>query len=315
MPTISKRRLMITGSDGFVGKNIVRQVAADDAGTFDLIDFCDPETGLRPDIRDEAALGRTIAFGKPDVLIHLAAIAAPREAQRSPASAWAVNVIGTFNIAQSILAHAPETRLIWAGSSEAYGNSFNDHELPIRENAALEPLNAYGATKAASDIMLRQMAQNGLQVVTFRPFNHTGPGQTTDYVVPAFASQIARIESGLQEPVIHVGNLEAQRDFLDVRDVVDAYLTAAKSKEIHPGKRYNVSTGKPISIRYILDTLLESAEMDISIETDTKLYAKNLVPTASGNNEAVLRDFGWEPKIPINDTIFSVLETYRIASR
>jgi len=308
---MSKRRLMITGSDGFVGKHIIQQITGDDDGTFELIDFCDPQTRLRPDIRDEGALGRTIASGKPDVLIHLAAIAAPREAQKSPSVAWAVNVLGTLNVAQSILAHSPETRLIWAGSSEAYGVSFNEHELPIRENVALEPVNAYGATKAASDIMLRQMAESGLQVVIFRPFNPTGPGQTTDYVVPAFASQIAKIEAGLQEPVIHVGNLEAQRDFLDVRDVVNAYLAAAKSREIYPGRRYNISTGKPISIKFVLDSLLKMSPIDIAVRIDSERYAKNQVPIASGSNDAMMTDFGWMPTIGIEATLGSVLASFR----
>ncbi len=172
---MSKRRLLVTGSQGFVGRALVERIHASAAGRFELVDFIDPENGGRPDIRDRQALERAMTSAKPDAVVHLAAIAAPRQAQKDPSEAWMVNVIGTLNIASA--ARSIGARLVWSGSSEAYGNAFNRHEDPVREEAALEPMSAYGATKAAADLMLRQMAEDGLQAVIFRPFNHSGPAR------------------------------------------------------------------------------------------------------------------------------------------
>ena len=308
---MSRLRIIITGSQGFVGKRLAEVITANAAKDVDLIEFLDPETGTRPDIKDRPAIDRAIASAQPDCLIHLAAIAAPREAQKNPAEAWSVNVMGTFHLAQALLTHAPHARMIWSGSSEAYGQSFNSQSLPIRENVPLDPLTSYGATKAAADIMLRQMSRSGLDAVVFRPFNHTGPGQSTDYVVPAFASQIAQIEAGLKPPVIYVGNLSACRDFLDVSDVVDAYLGAARSPRSLAGGCYNISTGEPVRVETILEILLQAARIDISVQVDPARYVENPVPIASGDNSALRDAINWRPKTPLEQTLLAVLDEHR----
>lgn len=308
---MSKRCVMITGSKGFVGQNITMTILNEHQDEFLLVDFVDPATGQAPDIRDALAVNRTILHRKPDFLIHLAAIAAPRSAQDDPSGAWAVNMMGTLNLAQAILQHSRHTRMIWSGSSEAYGNSFNVSTLPIIENVALEPLSTYGATKAAADIMLRQMTELGLNVIIFRPFNHSGPGQSTDYVIPTFASQIAKIEANLQEPVINVGNLEARRDFLNVKDVVKAYMLALVRPDMQPGKRYNISTSDPISIKHILDYYLTITNLDISVHVDKGRFINSPIPVATGDFSALRHACGWSPKITIEETLQSVLNYER----
>lgn len=308
---MSKQSLMITGSRGFVGCAITNTILKDYTDTFELVDFIDPETGRGTDIRDANAVNRTISNAKPNCLIHLAAVAAPRDAQSDPSGAWAVNLVGTLNVAHAILNESPLTRMVWSGSSEAYGNSFNLSPTPIVETAALEPLNTYGATKAAADIMLRQMSRMGLDVVIFRPFNHTGPSQSTDYVVPTFASQIAMIEANLQAPIINVGNLEAERDFLHVDDVVNAYLLSLSKPNLKSGNRYNISTGQPISIRYILQYLLSLSKIDISINVDKERFANSPVPIATGSFKSLKDDYGWVPHYTIEDTLRSVLDFER----
>ena len=161
-------------------------------------------------------------------MVHLAAIPTIAGAVADPAAAWRVNVMGTLDLARAIHQYAPECTLIFAGSAEAYGATARQG-VPLKETDPLQPLNEYAATKAAADLALGALAANGLRVIRFRPFNHTGPGQTDEFVVPAFASQIARIEKGAQPPVMMVGNLDAQRDFLDVRDVVDAYVAGDRA--------------------------------------------------------------------------------------
>ncbi|MDO1585580.1 NAD-dependent epimerase/dehydratase family protein [Rhizobium oryzicola] len=306
---MSNRRLLITGSQGFVGRALIERIRASAPDRFELVDFIDPENGERPDIRDKAAVERALTSAKPDAVVHLAAIAAPRQAQKDPSEAWMVNVIGTLNIASA--ARTIGARLIWSGSSEAYGNAFNRHPEPVREEAALEPMSAYGATKSAADLMLRQMGEDGLQAVIFRPFNHSGPGQSPDYVVPAFAEQVARIEAGLQDPVIKVGNLEARRDFLHVTDVVDAYLAAADAPSIQPGATYNISTSAPVAIADLLNGLLTASGHAITVEVDPARYFPNKVVTASGSHDRLKADFGWSPKIAIGDMLAEVLDDQR----
>lgn len=305
-------RLTITGANGFVGRKVVATAMAQHGNTIELVPFFDPETGKSPDIAEAAAVERTIAAIKPDRMLHLAAIAAPREAQRDSKRAWAVNVDGTLNIARALMAHRPEARLVWSGSSEAYGASFNRGPLPLAETAALEPMSAYGASKAAADIALAQLGRSGdLDTVVLRPFNHTGAGQATDYVVPAFASQIAKIERGEQEPVLKVGNLEALRDFLDVEDVVALYLAAVLAEERIGGEAFNVSTGAPVSIKGILDKLLGMATVQIAVEIDPARYAANSVPVASGDPARVRQRFHWRPQISLDETLKGVLDEFR----
>lgn len=307
---MNKRRLLVTGSRGFVGSTLIEAVKSK-YDNFDVINFVDPKYNTRPDIRDYEAVGRAITSAQADCFVHLAAVAMPREAKRNPTTAWMTNVIGTLNIANAILRNSPQTHLIWSGSSEAYGNSFNTNVNPISEAIKLEPLTPYAATKAASDTMLRQMANDGLKVTIFRPFNHTGPKQSREYVVPAFAAQIAKIEAGLQEPVIQVGNLEAKRDFLHVSDVVSAYLSAASLGPYSYNKTYNVSTGKPISIEQVLTTLLKFSSVEIQTEVDTELYFPNSVPVASGEYKQLHNDLDWAPSLSIEQTLLTVLEYQR----
>ena len=309
---MSKRRLLVTGARGFVGGTLIRAVASPLwADRFDLVDFVDPQTAGAADLRDAEAVDRAIAAARPDAVIHLAAIAAPRQAKDEPQTAWQVNLMGTFNLAQSVLRHAPAARFVFAGSSEAYGAAFNRSTAPLSEDAALEPMSPYGATKAAADIMLRQMASDGLQATIFRPFNHTGPGQLSAYVVPAFAGQVARIEAGLQEPVLRVGNLEARRDFLDVRDIVDAYLRAADRDDLAAGETFNLSTGAPVQIADILALLTGMARVPVTVEIDPDRYLPNSIPVMSGNSGKAQKLLGWSPVIPLTQTLADILDVIR----
>lgn len=268
--------------------------------------------GRASDIRDAQRVCDAMGEVSPDVVLHLAAVALPASAKADPSAAWGVNVIGTLNIAQAILSRAPHARLIYVSSSEAYGGSFLDGAEPLCESAALAPRSAYGATKAAADLMIGQMALDGLNAVRFRPFNHTGPGQAADYVVSAFARQVALIEQELQPPVVRVGNLEAERDFLDVRDVVAAYAMAALPETNLPvAATMNLSTGAPLRIKAILSTLLGMAKLPISVEIDPARLRPNDIARASGSPEQAKTLLSWRPTIPFDQTIKDVLDSWR----
>lgn len=294
-------RILVTGASGFVGAWLTRAIG-DQA-----------EVHAFPgDIRDADLVRRTISEQDWDAVIHLAAIASPGAAAREPDIAWAVNVLGTFNIADAIRRHAPQTRLIFAGSSEVYGKSLADSPEPVNEATLLQPLSSYGATKAAADIMLAQMASEGLDAVRFRPFNHTGPGQAPIYVFSAFARQIVRIEKGWQEPVLRTGNLDVWREFLDVRDVVRAYTVAALGKAPETrGEAINLATGKPVRIGDMLDHMIGASRAKISIETDPTLVRAGEIRMVTADVAKAERLLGWKPEIALTRTLEDVLDWWR----
>jgi GDP-4-dehydro-6-deoxy-D-mannose reductase len=308
---MSKHRLLVTGLHGFVGRMLADRVRKrPDAAEITLAGL-NKINGEPVDIRDAAAVAKVVANVQPSAVIHLAAIASPREAASAPAEAWAVNLMGTFNLADAVLKHAAEARFIFAGSSEAYGAVFAELASPVSENTGFQPISPYGATKAAADIMLAQMARDGLAATRFRPFNHSGPGQAPIYVVSSFARQIVRIERGWQEPVLRVGNLEARRDFLHVRDVVDAYLLAALGDASAMIDAFNLATGEPVAIAAILQSLVEQSSAAIEVRQDPALHRVNELPVVSGDASKARQVLGWAPLIPLSQTLFDVLDHWR----
>ena len=176
----------------------------------------------------------------------------------------------------------------------------------------LEPLDEYGASKAAGEIALHAASARGLACIRLRPFNHSGPGQTEDFVVPAFAAQIARIEAGLAKPVMRVGNLDAARDFVDVRDVCDAYaLALARGEAVPPGTAINVASGVARRIGDILEALLSLARVPIRVQPDPARMRPSEVPVVVGDPGRAAALLGWSPRIPFETTLADVLADWR----
>jgi GDP-4-dehydro-6-deoxy-D-mannose reductase len=308
-------RVLITGAGGFVGRwlrqALIPVLSADacilSIGTrpSEIKIYSDLESSVTVDIRDERAVDALIGRFNPSAIIHLAAISDVREASRAPRTTWEVNFCGTMNLAYSALRHSPKARFIFVSSSEVYGDAFGRLNRPVDENARLEPTNPYATSKAAADLLLGQLAREGLKVIRFRPFNHTGPGQTDRFVIPAFATQIARIKSGLQQPILRVGNLDARRDFLDVRDVVDAYVLALAlpDKEWEAGAILNLASGIPRRIGEILDALIALADVSVRIEQDAARIRVNDTLLAIGDATAARRILGWVPQVPWEVTL------------
>ena len=307
---MTTRRIAVTGASGFAGQWLMRHLV--DLGV-DGVSFFPP--GIQG-LGNVQLIREILSDLKPDCVVHLAAVAAPADARRDPRGAFDINLIGTLNLAESILACSPHTRLVFAGSSEAYGRSFNDASGGLTESARLEPTTLYGVTKASADVLLGQMAGNGLDTVRFRPFNHAGPGQTDAYVVSAFARQVARIENGWQPPVIEVGDLEAERDFLDVRDVVRAYALAALSLEPLPqGVAINLASGVPRKISSILMALMAMSDRTITVLQDPSRMRPNDTARAFGDAALAHLLLGWLPAIPFEATLRDVLDHWRAKSR
>ncbi|MBW9114860.1 GDP-mannose 4,6-dehydratase [Rhizobium cauense] len=311
-------RILVTGANGFVGTWLQRELDRRDRDgqcNVSVITIGHGSASDRTtDITDRQQVSDLIRDCGPSAIIHLAAIAAPAEARRTPERAWDVNFRGTMNLAYATLEHSPESRFIFVGSSEAYGASFNDAAgTPVSEDRPLKPMTVYGATKAAAEILVGQLAHEGLKAICFRPFNHTGPGQTDTYVVAAFARQLAEISEGAKPPRMEVGNLSGYRDFLDVRDVVRAYADSALM-EVLPeafGKSYNLSSGRPTQIRSILDTLIDLSGLSVDVEIDPQRLRGPEVKVASGDSAAAFKTFGWRPAIDLPQTLEDVLKDWK----
>ncbi len=309
---MSPARILLTGAAGFVGRHLhatLREAfpEAEIVGT----GFGDTAPGLLPlDVTDAARVAALVGGFKPDACIHLAAIAAVPAAGGDPDQAWQVNVLGTLRLARALLAHAPECRFVFASSAEVYGRSFRSGDA-LDETALLAPANTYAATKAAADLALGALAGEGLQAVRLRPFNHTGAGQSASFVVAAFARQVARIEAGLQAPVLRVGALEPRRDFLDVRDVCEAYAACLRAPALEAGAVLNIASGTSQRIGDVLDGLCRLAGVEATVETGAALLRPSEIPTASGNAAVARSLLGWRPRTPWEATLRTVLDDWR----
>lgn len=295
----------VTGASGFVGGWVMRKLR-ECPGVTPVSFF---ENG--GDITDAALVRRRMSELKPRALIHLAAVAAPGTAKDNPKRAFAVNLGGTLHLAEAIRDQSPSTRLVFAGSSEAYGRSFNLGQS-VDEGSLLAPGSIYGVTKASADLLLGQMAADGLDVTRFRPFNHTGPGQSETYVVASFARQIAQIEAQIGPAVLRVGNLEAERDFLDVRDVADAYVRAALRRESLPaGAVMNLASGKARRIGDILMALMSRSSVQIEVQPDPARMRPSEIARAVGSAQEAQRLLGWKPTIDWERTLDDTLDDWR----
>ena len=314
------RKILITGAYGFVGLHLVVQLrdmfgSSARLSPTSLTAQTHPEFGAFEalDVTDEQAVAQAIAQFQPTHVVHLAGLAAVTAASTkvNAALAWRVHLFGTLNVANAILAHAPDCVMLSVGSGQVYGGSARTGLL-LSENTVLAPSNGYEVTKAAADLAVGALTGQGLRSVRLRPFNHTGPGQTEDFVLPSFGMQIARIEAGLQAPVVRVGNLDAERDFLDVRDVTRAYgLAIEKAHELPAGIVLNIASGQPRRIRDLLDQMLQLARVPIAVEADPARMRPSDTPRFVGEAELAQRLLGWRPAFSMEQTLGSVLNDCR----
>lgn len=306
--------ILVTGASGFVGPWLLAALAERGWGPItalgeppvDPVPALPAVTWRSGDVRDPAALDALVAEVRPAVVFHLAAQASVAASLEDPGATFEVNALGTLRLLDALRRHAPLARTLLVSSAEVYGQRSGR----LGEELAPAPANPYAASKAAAEQVACAFARAyGLAVVMARPFNHTGPGQSARFAPGAFARQIALIEAGRQAPVIRVGNLEARRDFLDVRDVVRAYLALAERGE--PGRAYNVCRGEAVALQAILDGLLAHAKVGIDVEPDPALMRPSDVPELVGEPAALRAATGWTPTIPLEVTLADLLADWR----
>lgn len=310
-------RVLITGMDGFAGRHLADLLLRDTHWM--LIGVSRTATGDRNagrvqwwklDLCDADGVSRVIKFERPDLVIHMAAQAHVGESWRDPWETFQNNVRGQLNLFEAITRHGLTPRILIVTSNEVYGAPRGPSDLPFREDRLLAPNNPYGVSKVAQDAMaLQYHRSHGLDVVVARPFNHFGPGQNARFVAPQFACRIAEIERGLREPVLRVGNMAAERDFTDVRDVARAYLKLIQLGE--PGTVYNVCSGQPRSVQLMLDLMLQRTSSAISVETDPAKYRTADTPVSYGDSTRLRQTTGWAPSIPFDQTIQDILDDWR----
>ena len=298
----SPRRILITGASGFAGGYLTQAMAA----AFPDALVLTPKF----DLTDAAAVSAAVQAASPDACVHLAALSTLIQARRDEDRAWQVNLHGTLHLAKALLRHAPGCQLVFASSAETYGGTFR-RGVPLDESVPLAPLNLYSITKAAADLALGGMVEQGLRVIRVRPFNHTGRGQSPRLVVAAFARQVALIATGRQEPVIHVGNLDPRRDFLDVRDVCAGYVACvARRDALEPGTIINLASGEPRRIGDILEDLKALAGVVAETRIDPARTRATDMPVACGDATRARAVLGWTPTTPWRETLREVMDDW-----
>lgn len=294
-------RVLVTGAGGFVGRWLTSEL--EQAG-HQVVPYAPGR-----DVRDADALRSAIVDARPDAVAHLAAVAFAPDAAAAAASAFEVAVMGTINVIEAIRQQVQPPALLVSGSSEVYGTPAPD-ELPLTEAAPLRPSTPYALSKAAQEaVALAYAARHSLPVVVTRSFNHAGPGQRHEFVVPALARRALDVARG-RAADLPVGNLDVRRDLADVRDVARAYRLllewALANRAIAAGIVVNVCSGRSVSIRQLVGELCRLAGVDPTLRVDPELVRPNEAPEIRGDHAQLSQLTGWQPAWTVGQTLASV---------
>jgi GDP-4-dehydro-6-deoxy-D-mannose reductase len=314
-------KVLITGITGFAGSHLADFILEEhaDVRVYGMIRWRSRRENIRhlqdsielveADLKDMVSMKKCLAHVKPDRIFHLAAQSFVPTSWTCPSETFCINSIGQINLFESLLSLGLKPRIQIAGSSEEYGLVHED-EVPMKETNPLRPLSPYAVSKVAQDLLGYQYHQSyGLPVVRTRGFNHTGPRRGEVFICSNFARQIAEIEAGKREPVMYVGNLEAKRDFTDVRDMVRAYwLSLEKGK---PGDVYNIGSGTTYKIKDVLDMLMSLTDKKVKVEVDPDRLRPSDVPILLADSSKFRKATGWEPRFEFSRSLKDLLDYWR----
>lgn len=310
--------ILITGIAGFVGRHLTRALReSSDAPIFGTIMS---QAEVTPDnpiegaeliecrLEDRAGVEAAVRQVEPGVVYHLAAQSSVPASLSDPIGTFDANVMGTLHLLEALRGTNGLRAVVQISSAEVYG-ILPESALPVNEDAPLDPSNPYACSKACADLIGAQYFKTyGVPVIRIRPFNHIGPGQSDGFVTSSFARQIAEIEAGKKPPRLLVGNLEARRDFTDVRDIVRGYVAAVGCT---PGEAYNICSGRAVSIREILDRLLALTSASVEVTPDPERMRPSDMPVTLGDYSKFRAATGWSPAIPLDRTLRDLLDYWR----
>lgn len=314
------KKILVTGISGFAGNYLARKLLDQGHqriyGTYfseksldTLSDISSKLELFQLDLMEDEKVLSVIKTVNPDEVYHLAAISAPIQSFDNPKLVMTNNVISQLNLLEAIKKTNIFPKIIIVSSAEVYGN-VKPKDLPINEDTPLRPTNPYAVSKITQDFMgLQYFIAYNMNIIRVRPFNHIGPGQTDKFSTSAFAKKIAEVEKGKREPVLTVGNLEAKRDFTDVRDMVWAYILLMEKGV--SGDVYNIGSGKGYQMKEVLGMMLSFSSATIKVESDPNLLRPSDNPELVCDNTKIRNLTGWEPKIPLKETLKDILEYWR----
>ena len=315
---MSRARVLVVGAAGFVGGHLIAELLGD--GDSDVhvaklpserlaADLSSRVSAHDVDVLDPDSVERLIRAARPTRVVHLAAQSSVAQSWTDPAATFTLNVNGALHVLDAVRTVTPGCRVLLVGSAEQYGR-VRPEDLPVSETCALAPENPYAVSKMAQEQTARlYVAAYGMDILMVRAFNHIGPGQSPAFVVSGFARQAARIERGLQPPVVSVGNLSARRDFTDVRDVARAY--ALLLEKGRAGEVYNVGQGRSVGVDAVLDALIARCRVPVTVAVDPALFRPVDMPDVVADVSKLRAETGWTPHVPLAQSLDDTLAYWR----
>lgn len=298
--------VLITGAAGFAGRwlSAACRREGDDVVGLGLGPEPDgPDRWISCDITDADALDAAVEQVRPRITYHLAAIAAPAQANSDQRRAWTINLLGTLNVVASLARHCPGSRLLLVSSAAVYG-AVERSDCPLPESHPAAPADCYGATKRAAELAVLEGPGADLQVNVARAFNHLGPGQSAEFLPGKLARAVADISTGRAPPRLALGSLRDWRDLTDVRDVVRAYRAIVERGT--PGRIYNVCSGNAIPMSELVARFCDQASVPIEVDSGAA-HPASAIPFLEGDFSRIRRECGWQPKIDLRQSVIDAL--------
>jgi GDP-4-dehydro-6-deoxy-D-mannose reductase len=299
--------LLLIGASGFAGRHFAHAARA--AGLEVVGTSRSGGEDLVCDLLDPGSIEKALSETSPAVVVNLAGEASVSRSWRDPSGTFLANAMGTLNLLEAVCARAPDALVLCVSSGEVYGGVPSDQQ-PVTEDSEVRPLSPYGASKASMELICGQYAASReLRMLVFRAFNHFGPGQSDAFAASDFAHQVALAErDGADEALLGVGNIEARRDFTDVRDMVRAYLGGVESGLTGT---YNACSGSAVAIRTLIDLMGQATELPIRVEVESRSLRSSDQPVLYGSADRLRAEIDWAPAIPPERTVADLLDWWR----
>ena len=315
---MAKRRVFITGATGFAGRHLIALLPPSEnivyGTSYPQPPHPDERNIFSLDLRSEREVFEAVRLAAPQWAFHLAAVSNVGYSWANKKETLETNVVGTFHLFEALKKFAPEARILFVSSSDIYGFSPGAGTAGSTAFSEADPFHLaspYALSKYEGELMAGFYSRfESLDIVIVRPFPHTGPGQSAEFVCSDWARQVIRIERGSQDPVIRVGNLDIRRDFTDVSDTVRAYMLLLQKGR--KGEVYNVCRGRGVALREILDILLSFSSRTVRVEKDPERQRKVDIPSLVGDNRKVRAETGWEPQVPLQKTLAELVDYWRV---